>query len=182
MLRGGWSSEGSSKVRISLKSVKRLRSLGGRYFPFPIDLAIGLYNRLYYCTSREKYMIKCWGIFAHRMHCCLLYSILMFFFLFAVNFVIFSLRATILNSNKSESESECESEPHSASRPTTLNTPVLKFSRAIFAISILNPNYDVINDVISGFAKVVVERCGFHHWIAQKISWGEVVSVFLYLL
>jgi len=31
----------------------------------------------------------------------------------------------------------------------------------------LNPNYDVINDVIPGFAKVVVERCGFHHWIAQ---------------
>jgi len=44
-----------------------------------------------------------------------------------------------------------------------------------FAISILNPNYDVINDVISGFAKVVIERCGFHHWIAQGISWGEVV-------
>jgi len=42
----------------------------------------------------------------------------------------------------------------------------------------LNPNYDVINDVISGFAKDVVERCGFHHWIAQMISWGEVVSVF----
>jgi len=40
-------------------------------------------------------------------------------------------------------------------------------------------NYDVINDVISGFAKVVVERCGFHHWIAQRISWGEMVSVFL---
>ena len=47
-----------------------------------------------------------------------------------------------------------------------------------FAISILNPNYNVINDVISGFAKVVVERCGFHHWIAQRISWREVVSVF----
>jgi len=31
-----------------------------------------------------------------------------------------------------------------------------------FAISILNPNYDVINDVIAGFATVVVERCGFH--------------------
>jgi len=28
----------------------------------------------------------------------------------------------------------------------------------------LNPNYDVINDVISGFAKVVVERCGLHPW------------------
>ena len=49
-------------------------------------------------------------------------------------------------------------------------------------ISFLNPNYDVINDVISGFAKVVVERCGFHHWIAQRISWGEVVSVFLSLI
>ena len=44
------------------------------------------------------------------------------------------------------------------------------------------PNYDVINDVISGFAKVVVEGCGFHHWIAHRISWSEVVSVFLYLL
>jgi len=49
----------------------------------------------------------------------------------------------------------------------------------------LNPNYDVIkliNDVISGFAKVVVERCGFHPCVAQRISWGEVVSVFLCLL
>ena len=47
---------------------------------------------------------------------------------------------------------------------------------------IFNPNYDVVNDVISGVAKVVVERCGCHHWRAQRISWGEVVSVFLYLL
>jgi len=46
----------------------------------------------------------------------------------------------------------------------------------------LNPNYDVINDVISGFAKVVVERCGFHDWIAQTISCGGVVSVLVYLL
>jgi len=60
------------------------------------------------------------------------------------------------------------------------NTKIL--SSHFLAISILNPNYDVINDVISGFAKVVVERCGFHHWIAQRISWGEMVSVFLYLL
>ena len=50
------------------------------------------------------------------------------------------------------------------------NTKVL--SSRFFAISILNPNYDVINDIISGFAKVVVERCGFHHWTAQMISWG----------
>jgi len=35
-------------------------------------------------------------------------------------------------------------------------------SNHFFAISILNPNYDVINDVISGFAKVVVERCRLH--------------------
>ena len=51
----------------------------------------------------------------------------------------------------------------------------LKFSGAIFfAISILNPNYDVISDVISGFAKVAVERCGFHHWIAHRISCRQV--------
>ena len=62
------------------------------------------------------------------------------------------------------------------------NAPILKFSQAIFAISVLNPNYDVINDLISGFAKVVVEQCGFHHWIAQWISCGEVVSVFVYFL
>ena len=40
------------------------------------------------------------------------------------------------------------------------NTKIL--SSHFFVISILNPNYDVINDVISGFAKVVVERCGLH--------------------
>ena len=63
------------------------------------------------------------------------------------------------------------------------NAPILKFSRVIFfAISVLNLNYDVINDVICGFAKVFVERCGFHDWIAQRISWGEVVSGFLYVL
>ena len=39
-------------------------------------------------------------------------------------------------------------------------------------MSILNPNYDVINDVISGFVKVVVERCGFHYWIAQEDFMG----------
>jgi len=59
------------------------------------------------------------------------------------------------------------------------NTKILE---PFLAISILSPNYDVRDDVISGFAKVVVQRCGFHHWIAQRISWGEMVSVFLYLL
>ena len=56
------------------------------------------------------------------------------------------------------------------------NTKIL--SSHFFAISILNPNYDVI----SSFAKVVVEWCGFYHWIAQRISWGEMVSIFLYVL
>jgi len=56
------------------------------------------------------------------------------------------------------------------------NTKIL--SSHFLAVSILNPNYDVINDIISGFARVVVERCGFHHWTAQRILWGEVVSVF----
>jgi len=59
------------------------------------------------------------------------------------------------------------------------NTKILS---PFFAISILDANYDVINDVISGLAKVVVERCGFHHWITQRISWREVVSILLYLL
>jgi len=59
------------------------------------------------------------------------------------------------------------------------NTKILE---PLFAICILNPNCDVKNDVISGFAKVVVERCGFHRWVAQRISWGEVVSVVVYPL
>jgi len=46
----------------------------------------------------------------------------------------------------------------------------------------LNPNNDVINDAISGFAKVVVEQCGFRHWVAQTILCCDVVSVFVYLL
>jgi len=44
----------------------------------------------------------------------------------------------------------------------TVQRTILKFSRAIFAISVLKPNYDVIIDVISGFAKVVAGRCGLH--------------------
>jgi len=45
----------SSKFRISSKSVKRFRRCGGggRNLPIPIDLAIGLYNSLYYSTSRD---------------------------------------------------------------------------------------------------------------------------------
>ena len=30
--------------------------------------------------------------------------------------------------------------------------------------------------------KVVIERCGFHHWIAHRISCPKLVSAFLYLL
>ena len=40
------------------------------------------------------------------------------------------------------------------------NTKIL--SSHFLQFPVLNPNYDVINDVISGFAKVVVERCGLH--------------------
>jgi len=49
ILRGGWSSDGSSKIRISSKSVKRFRSCGGRNLPIPTDLAIGLYTTA--CTT-----------------------------------------------------------------------------------------------------------------------------------
>ena len=41
------------------------------------------------------------------------------------------------------------------------HTNIKILSSHFFAISVLNPNYDVINDVISGFAKVVVQRCRF---------------------
>ena len=57
ILRGGWSSDDSSKVRISSKSDKRFRSCGGRNLPIPIDLAIGLYNSLYYRTNRDARMV-----------------------------------------------------------------------------------------------------------------------------
>ena len=60
------------------------------------------------------------------------------------------------------------------------NTEIL--SSHFFAISIVNPNYDVINDVISGFAKVVVERCGFHHWIEDFIHVTMIYSEFYYSL
>jgi len=35
------------------KSVMRLQRCGGRKWPFPINLASGLYNSLYYRTSRD---------------------------------------------------------------------------------------------------------------------------------
>jgi len=41
-------------------------------------------------------------------------------------------------------------------------TNIKILSSLFFAISILNPHYDVINDVISGITKVVVQRCGLH--------------------
>jgi len=53
IFRGGWSSGGISKVRISSKSVERFPSCGGRNLRIPIDLVIGLYNSLYYGTSRD---------------------------------------------------------------------------------------------------------------------------------
>jgi len=53
ILHGGWSSDSSSKLRISSKSVKRFWGCGGQNLPIPIDLAIGLYNSLYYRTSRD---------------------------------------------------------------------------------------------------------------------------------
>jgi len=42
----------------------------------------------------------------------------------------------------------------------------------------LNPNYDVINDVISGFAKVVVERCSFHQLRGfHGARWSPFLSI-----
>ena len=44
ILHSMWSSWGSSKFRISLKSIKWFRICGGRNLPFFIHLAIGLYK------------------------------------------------------------------------------------------------------------------------------------------
>jgi len=49
---------GRCMVRISSKSVKWFRSCEGRNLLIPIDLAIGLYNSLYYRTSRDLQWIK----------------------------------------------------------------------------------------------------------------------------
>ena len=59
------------------------------------------------------------------------------------------------------------------------NTKIL--SSHFFAISILNPNYDVINDVISGFAKVCRRAMRFSP-LDSSDDFTEVVSVCLYLL
>ena len=55
VLRAGWSSGGSSKFQISSKSVERFSRFGGlKNLPFPILKASGLYNSLYYRTSRDS--------------------------------------------------------------------------------------------------------------------------------
>ena len=51
-LRGGWPAVCSYTCQVLSKSVKGLRRCGGRKWPFPITLASGLYNSLYYRTSR----------------------------------------------------------------------------------------------------------------------------------
>ena len=58
VLHAGWSSGGSSKFQVSSKSGERFssRAVGGRKLPFPILKASGLYNSLYYHTSRDTYI------------------------------------------------------------------------------------------------------------------------------
>ena len=53
----GWFSGFSSKFRASSTEVKRFPRCGDRNSPFPIALATGLYNSLYYHTSRGKFTI-----------------------------------------------------------------------------------------------------------------------------
>jgi len=49
----------TSRWSVWSKSVKGLRRCGGRKWPFPITLASGLYNSLYYRTSRDKQFNFC---------------------------------------------------------------------------------------------------------------------------
>ena len=58
VLRAGWSSGGSSKFQVSSKSFEQFSRCAGRNLPFPILKASGLYNSLYYRTSREVPMIR----------------------------------------------------------------------------------------------------------------------------
>jgi len=51
-----------------------------------------------------------------------------------------------------------------------------------FAISILNPNYDVINDVNFRFCKSCCTAMQFSPLDSSEDFMGEMVSVFLYLL
>ena len=59
------------------------------------------------------------------------------------------------------------------------NTKILS---SHFAISILNPNYDVINDVISGFCKSCRRAIPFSPLDSSEDFMRRMVSVFLYLL
>ena len=52
-LHGGWPAVCSYTCQEWSKSVKGLRRCGGQKWPFPITLASGLYNSLYYRTSRD---------------------------------------------------------------------------------------------------------------------------------
>ena len=51
-LHGGWPAVYTYTYQVSSKSVKDLRRCGGRKWPFPITLASGFYNSLYYGTMQ----------------------------------------------------------------------------------------------------------------------------------
>jgi len=53
-LHSGWPAVCSYTCQVWSKSVTGLRRCGGRKWPFPITLASGLYNSLYYRTSRDE--------------------------------------------------------------------------------------------------------------------------------
>ena len=52
-LHGGWPAVCSYIFQVPSKSADGLRRCGGRKWSFPITLASGLYNSLYYRTSRD---------------------------------------------------------------------------------------------------------------------------------
>jgi len=58
VLHAGWSTGDSYKFQVSSKSVERFSRCGGRDLPFPIPKASGLYNSLYYRTSRDEKFLK----------------------------------------------------------------------------------------------------------------------------
>ena len=66
VLHAGWPLGVSSKFQVSSKSDEPFSRCGRSKFPFPIPKASGLYNSLYYRTSRDVVETRGWAL--DRVH------------------------------------------------------------------------------------------------------------------
>ena len=70
VLHAGWSSGGCLSFKFRQNRVNRFRAVGGRKLPFPIPKASGLYNSLYYRTSRDRHTRTHFPIPIHHSNAC----------------------------------------------------------------------------------------------------------------